>query len=176
MVEGDRVESEAEYMGRFRWLPSCMVHWLAAQAQDDRALWLLGPEHRVRVAATALVAYKVESMPMLSFDNMIIVVIILSSVTMSFESCALDPASAFAARLRDLDAVVMGVFVLELLAKVTQGEDQIKAMDEKLNGEIKSMNENMNAKLNALMVHFKLEEKKEKIEQKAPGVPPELAA
>merc|ERR1712185_694737 len=82
VVEGDRVESEAEYMGRFRWLPSCMVHWLAAQAQDDRALWLLGPEHRVRVAATALVAYKVESMPMLSFDNMIIVVIILSSATM----------------------------------------------------------------------------------------------
>ena len=118
VVEGDRVESEAEYLRHFRWLPASMVTWLADQAHDDRVCWLLGPEHRVRMAATALVAYTNEGMPLLSFDNLIVVVILLSSATMSLESCTLEPESAFAGWLRDIDAVVMSVFVLELLAKV----------------------------------------------------------
>ena len=101
-------------LGRTRsWLRA----WLAAQAADDRAFWLFEAEHPLRRAASALIVCRVESAPLLSFDNAIIMVIVLSSITLCFEDCYLDETSEFAAKLRRVDALVMAVFVIELLLK-----------------------------------------------------------
>ena len=102
------------WLGRTR---SWMRAWLAAQAADDRAFWLFEAEHPLRRAASALIVCRVESAPLLSFDNAIIMVIVLSSITLCFEDCYLDETSEFAAKLRRVDALVMAVFVIELLLK-----------------------------------------------------------
>jgi undecaprenyl pyrophosphate phosphatase UppP len=94
-----------------------MRAWLAAQAADDRAFWLFEAEHPLRKAASALIVWRVESAPVLSFDNAIIMVIVLSSITLCFDDCYLNESSELAATLHHVDAVVVAVFVIEMLLK-----------------------------------------------------------
>ena len=84
---------------------------------SDLALCLFGPRHCVRRAAHALVDFQLGSSA-LSFDNVIVAFILLSSVAMAFNSCDLDPQSELAAQLALIDLVAIGVFVTEMVAKV----------------------------------------------------------
>jgi len=84
---------------------------------SDYALGLFGPRHSVRRFACALVEFQIGNSG-LSFDNLIISIIIASSIAMAFNSCDLDPASELAARLYGIDLIAMGIFVMELAFKV----------------------------------------------------------
>ena len=84
---------------------------------SDYALGLFGPRHTVRRFACALVEFQIGNSG-LSFDNIIISIIIASSIAMAFNSCDLDPTSELAARLYDIDVIAMGIFVMELAFKV----------------------------------------------------------
>ena len=84
---------------------------------DDVSLMLFTPAHPLRRAAHALVAFRIEGTAF-SFDNLVIVFIIASSVAMAYDSCDLGPDTELAQRLAQIDQVAMVVFVSELLAKV----------------------------------------------------------
>ena len=93
----------------------------ASQACDDRhdhALCLFGPDHCVRRRAAWLVGLQLGEGSVLTFDNLIITFIVISSVAMAMDSCELDASSLLATRLRTIDHVAIAIFVGELLTKV----------------------------------------------------------
>ena len=84
---------------------------------SDVSLCLFGPDHLIRRAAHALVTFEIRGTA-LTFDNLIVVFIIVSSVSMTFDSCELDATSAFAKKLALVDLVAVCVFLAELVGKV----------------------------------------------------------
>ena len=84
---------------------------------DDVSLMIFAREHPLRLRARALVAWRCGDSA-LSFDNLILVVILASSIAMAFDSCDLEPASPLAWRLAQIDIAAIFVFVVELVAKV----------------------------------------------------------
>ena len=90
---------------------------LDAATRDERTLLIFAPAHPVRAAATALLRLRIDGTP-LTFEGLMIGCIVLSSFTLGFESCDLEPGSAAAAALHHLDDLAISVFAVELLAKV----------------------------------------------------------
>ena len=84
---------------------------------NDYSLFLLSPAHPLRRAAHALVVFRINGTAF-SFDNLIILFIIASSVAMAYDSCDVTPGSELALKLQQIDKVAMAVFVSELVAKV----------------------------------------------------------
>ena len=88
----------------------------------DHALLCLSPTNWLRRCALALVNFKCSSkgglLGAVSFDNMIIVIILTSSGAMAFESCDLDAASPLAARLDRINLVATAIFVVEMTLKI----------------------------------------------------------
>ena len=87
----------------------------------DHALLCLSPDSCLRRCALALIHFKCSSTGLLSavsFDNMIILIILTSSGAMAFESCDLDPASPLAERLERINLVATAIFVAEMTLKI----------------------------------------------------------
>ena len=87
----------------------------------DHALLCLSPDSCLRRCALALINFKCSSTGLLSavsFDNMIILIILTSSGAMAFESCDLDPASPLAERLERINLVATAIFVAEMTLKI----------------------------------------------------------
>ena len=91
----------------------------------DRREWsflLVPPASPVRRAASYITSWSLGNGfygSMVSLDNLIVVVILLSSGAMAFESCDLVPGSHLAATLEAINAVATIVFVLEMVLKMT---------------------------------------------------------
>ena len=85
--------------------------------RHDHSLLLFSPAHPLRRAAHALVEFRARGTAF-SFDNLIILFIIASSVAMAYDSCDVTPGSELALKLQQIDKVAMAVFVSELVAKV----------------------------------------------------------
>ena len=120
-VEGSdrrRTGRQRSTLGEGRWLPAAVGRWSAAAARDERSLLLFGREHAVRRASTALIHARAPDVPALSFDSLIVWLIVLSSGAMALESCELQPGSRLADVLYGIDVFVLAVFLLELFAKV----------------------------------------------------------
>ena len=104
---------------------------LGAERGLRRLLWerrewsflLLPPSSRLRRAAAAVTTWSLEGRirggGAVSFDNVIVVVILLSSGAMAFERCDLPEGSRLAGTLEAINTVATLVFVLEMLLKMT---------------------------------------------------------
>ena len=84
-----------------------MYDWLARVEREKRSLGLFAREHPVRQAATDLLHFRFAGTS-IGFDTVILGFILLSSITMGFESCDLDLESTFAHILYWVDAGVTG--------------------------------------------------------------------
>ena len=93
--------------------------WVREMSREDISLGLFGLDHPVRLRASALVSFRSASVPLLSFDSVVIMLIILSSAELAFKSCHLQEGTRFAASLEYVDYSATAVFAVEMLAKVT---------------------------------------------------------
>lgn len=78
---------------------------------QEAALGCLGPQNALRAAAKRLISHP-------SFDSLIIALILVSSASMTFDSCTLDPGSHLASMLERLDILCTAVFVFEMCTKI----------------------------------------------------------
>ena len=67
---------------------------------------------------TVLTVLHLCSYPHISFDNLIILLILTTSGTMALETCELDPASDLALHLATINVVATSIFVAEMMAKI----------------------------------------------------------
>ena len=112
------LEEKPEVAAPLGWWSSQWVHqWVQAVAEDDRALMLLRPGHPVRRAASSLVGFHVPETA-ISFENLVVLLILVSSATMAFETCELHESSKLAHAIQAIDTFAIVVFTLEMLAKV----------------------------------------------------------
>ena len=95
----------------------------AREAADDVALGCLGPSNPLRQAARAILESRLqcedgEGSDGVSFDNVIVAVIIVSCLAMTLEGCALEPSSQLATWLERLNLYSTLIFTLEMLLKI----------------------------------------------------------
>lgn len=98
-------------------VPRRLRRLVADASRRDASLALMPPDHPVRRMATALVNWRWGE-SVVSFENVIILLILISSAELAFNSCDLDSNSALAGALARVDHIAIGCFTLEMVAKV----------------------------------------------------------
>ena len=97
--------------------------YLERSYKEDKALGLLEAANPFRVLATALVKLECRMCSdgghLVSFDSFILVVIVVSSAALAFESCTLQADSQLAAVLATIDSVSTYIFITEMLLKIS---------------------------------------------------------
>ena len=87
------------------------------EAADDTALCCLSPTNPIRVVATGLIHFHIEGTGV-SFDNLIVLLILFSSACMALEDCQLVPGSEMALFLEKANLYATYVFTAECLLKI----------------------------------------------------------
>ena len=116
--EADGIVEAEEPMPSDGWLATLPGGWGAwVHSRRRHSLLLFAPGSAVRRAAHAVTCFKVAGTP-LSFDNVIIAFIVVSSLSMTLESCDLAPTAPLALQLEMLNTIATLVFVAEMALKV----------------------------------------------------------
>jgi lysylphosphatidylglycerol synthetase-like protein (DUF2156 family) len=76
-----------------------------------KSLWFMGPDHPIRRASVMIVGHEY-------FDNIILFLIVFSTIMLVLESPLMDPNSQRADNLFYIDLVVTTLFTIELVLKV----------------------------------------------------------
>ncbi|GMH79423.1 hypothetical protein TL16_g08140 [Triparma laevis f. inornata] len=75
------------------------------------SLYLMGPENSLRVQCANVVAHA-------KFDNVVLVLIVVSSVMLAIDDPLGDPDSTFASALKAIDKLFTVLFIIEMLLKI----------------------------------------------------------
>jgi len=78
---------------------------------NGKSLWIFGSENQLRVVLSKVVEHPI-------FENLILCLIIASSVTLALEEPGMDEESTLAKNLFYLDFIFTSIFTLEMVAKV----------------------------------------------------------
>jgi hypothetical protein len=98
-------------------VPSRIVTEVEHITRRDKACLCMSRIHPVRRTATYMVEWRWRNTAV-SFDNIVIALIVLSSVELAMSTCDLDPASQMAETLSRFDHLCVGVFTLEMITKI----------------------------------------------------------
>ena len=92
---------------------------LPQEWQDDRSFGLFGVDNPLRRLATGFVTFQLGDSAV-SFDNLIISLILVSSIAMAFDGCDVIAGSPIAIALERMDHLCTIVFVAEMIAKMVR--------------------------------------------------------
>lgn len=99
------------------WSYLSLSAFLEAERQGY-ALGCLAHDHWLRASCRALLEWKVPSVGVASFENIIIALIVLSSVVMAIDDCSVVPGSPLHVTLERINVLTLSIFCVELLARV----------------------------------------------------------
>ena len=90
----------------------------AVDDASDYALLCLSPANPIRRLAHTIITFHAPSTPALSFDNLIVVVILTSCIAMSLESCDLPTDAPLRDLLEQINTIATIVFATEMGLKI----------------------------------------------------------
>ena len=104
-----RSEDEDDGTPPYEWVAHAgLRQWLIDAHENDMALGVFGPKHPVRQFARGVVTWKVDGLGgLVSFNSVILVVILLSSFTLTLDGCHLTPDQPLAQQLRFVNVLII---------------------------------------------------------------------
>ena len=110
-ADSERARAASPALGASSGPPSSSTSGAATEWPQDHSLYCFGPQNGFRVWCKGLIQNA-------TFDKFIILTIIVSGVALALDAPRLDANSELAKGLRQLDEVILAVFVFEMLAKI----------------------------------------------------------
>ena len=119
--DDERLKLGAEPDAWFEAVPHASTReYLRRSYEQDRALGLFEPSHPKRQLATAIINFRLDGAAgdYVSFDSAIIVIIIVSSLSLTLDSCTMQPDTRLAKMLGLIDGISTTIFIGEMLLKM----------------------------------------------------------